>query len=111
MRTDLQARLLDALAGTHPQQPLATEKLYPLGPSRAAVEAALQSLYEAREVSCCKITRGVPSPQPSPRGRGGKRKERNTMTRVVWWVAGQAARLPKYGQGVPGFPRGQRGAE
>ena len=90
---DLKTAILLALAGSTGQNPIATEKLYIFSPSRARVEAALQALYEAREVSCCKITR-------------------SGVTRVVWWVAGQPARLPRYGTGVPGFPRGPgRGTE
>lgn len=77
----LKARLLGALAGTTCQQPIATEKLYPFGGSRGEVETALQALHEAREACCCMITRGG-------------------TTRVMWWVAGQSARLPKYGRGV-----------
>lgn len=87
----LKAALRQALAGSSSQQPVDTGKLYLYGP-RAQVEAALQELYDAREVGCCKITR-----------RG--------VTSIVWWQTGSGRELPRYGTGIPGMRNGKRGAE
>lgn len=90
MRTELKTVLREALAGSSSQHPITTEKLYPLGPSRAAVESALLALYGAREVGCCKITMGE-------------------VTRVEWWLAGQPGKSPRYGRSLCLPPRGAGG--
>lgn len=81
MPDHLKQALLRALAGSSGQNPIATEKLYLFSPSQARVEAALQALYEAREVSCCKITRGG-------------------VTRIVWWLPGAISGGSYYGKGA-----------
>lgn len=77
---DIKQNLLSALAGSSSQNTVETSKLYPLG-TRKQVEAALMQLYQARVITCCKITRrGVES--------------------IVWWTVGGAKELGKYGKNV-----------
>ena len=75
---DLKTKILTALEGSTSQNPVDIKDLYSLG-TRQRISQALLALYEAREVSCCKITT-----------RG---EERN-----VWWRIGTLRTLPKYGK-------------
>jgi hypothetical protein len=69
MLTNLQTKMLDAMADATSQQPMDIAKLYPLG-TVEAVQEALLSLYQAQQVACCKITkRGVET--------------------IVWWPAAE----------------------
>lgn len=67
MLTNLQTKLLEAMAEATSQKPVDISKLYPLGTTEA-VQDALLSLYQAQKVACCKIIkRGVET--------------------IVWWPA------------------------
>lgn len=72
----LKAQLAAALAGATSQNPIDTTTLAQ-GHHRHAVEDALMDMYQAREVNCCRHTKG-------------------SKTCVVWWAIGHTEKPPTY---------------
>ena len=66
------------MEGATSQKPVDTARLYVIG-SRKQVEAALQEMYQAHDICCCKIIR---------RGKES----------IVWWPVGMAQKLAPYGK-------------
>lgn len=56
MQTDLKSKIRDALVGATSQKPVCITELYPFG-TRKQVEAAIQEMYNSREIGCCIVTR------------------------------------------------------
>lgn len=55
-KPDLQTAIRQALAGATSQKPVCITELYRLG-TRKQVKAAIQEMYNSREIGCCMVTR------------------------------------------------------
>lgn len=74
MADDLKNEIRKALAGASSRAPVDTNEIA-IGRRRSRVKAALMEMYQAGELSCCKITDG-------------------DGERVVWWISGAGVYAP-----------------